>query len=70
MKSYLSNRKQVERINNLHSKDLSIKCGGLQGTILGPILFLFYINGIFNVLPEGEIVSFETNNNVCTCIII
>ena len=39
-----SNRLQYVSINNENSEYLPITCGILQGSILGPILFLIYIN--------------------------
>jgi hypothetical protein len=47
-KSYLSNRFQRVEINGHLSDVLSISCGVFQGSVLGPILFLCYINDIFN----------------------
>ena len=43
-KSYLANRKQVVDINGKISETKDIPISVLQGSILGPILFLCYIN--------------------------
>ena len=48
-KSYLSNRKQFVYINGNFSTELDILTCILQGSILGPILFLCYINDLFTV---------------------
>ena len=42
--SYLSNRRQSVIINNVSSDLTSVSCGIPQGSVLGPILFLIYIN--------------------------
>jgi hypothetical protein len=47
-RSYLSGRSQKVDINGTLSSILSISCGVFQGSVLGPILFLCYINDIFN----------------------
>ena len=49
IKSHLSNRSQYVYYNNTSSTKLSITCGVPQGSILGPLLFLLYINEIANV---------------------
>jgi hypothetical protein len=46
--NYLSERKQYLNFNGVVSDTLRITCGVPQGSILGPILFLLYINDIQN----------------------
>jgi len=48
-KSYLENRTQCVDINGHLSDEEKLKISILQGSILGPILFLCYINDLFRV---------------------
>jgi hypothetical protein len=47
-KSYLSNRSQKVEINGILSEEGYLELSVLQGSILGPILFLCFINDIYN----------------------
>lgn len=46
LKSYLENRSQVVKINATLSKPSPIRMGVVQGSCLGPLLFLIFINAI------------------------
>ena len=48
-KSYLSNRKQYTYLNGISSNVKQINCGVPQGSVIGPLLFLIYINDLPNI---------------------
>ena len=47
--SYLSNRKPYVSFSNHNSESMLITCGVPQGSLLGPLLFLLYVNDMANV---------------------
>jgi len=46
MKSYLTNRRQFTFVQNMASKINKITCGVPQGSTLGPLFFIMYINDL------------------------
>ena len=53
-RSYLTNRTQRCLVNGSLSRICSLKCGVPRGTILGPLLFLIYINDLPNCLTSCQ----------------
>lgn len=58
IKSYLTNKLQQVRINNYISKAKEINTGVPQGTILGPLFFILYVNEMLITLGNREMISY------------
>ena len=63
-KEYLLNRKQYVTEENVISDTLLINGGFPQGSVLGPLLFLIYINVLHNAVKQTEIHHFADDMNV------
>ena len=64
LKSYLQFRQQFVHINDCDSDLLYVKCGVPQGSILGPKLFILYINDICNVTDMLNFILFADDTNI------
>lgn len=62
--SYLSSRQQLVQIGDQRSETRFVKCGVPQGTILGPVLFIIYVNSLFSLETCGEVISFADDTSV------
>ena len=65
IKSYLSNRLQYIQIDeNSITEYCVVKCGVPQGSILGPLLFLLYVNDIKNASSVLNPIMFADETNI------
>ena len=63
-KNYLHNRKQYTVVNNISSNVDHVPCEVPQGSVLGPLLFLIYVNDISNVLGDDILKLFADDTNL------
>ena len=61
--SYLSNRKQFVTINGFDSEIQIFQYGVPQGSVLGPLIFLIYINDLHNAIKFSQ--SFHFADDTC-----
>ena len=62
--SYLNNRKQYVFFNGESSELRNMNCGVPQGSVLGPLLFLIYINDLPNVSKILNFYLFADDTNI------
>ena len=63
-KSYLSDHKQFVSINGYNSDLMPADCGLLQGSVLGPLLFLIYINDLHKAIQYCKVHHFADDTNL------
>jgi hypothetical protein len=65
-KDYLSNRQQLVQLDETRSNTESVDLGVPQGSILGPVLFLIYVNDINKTCPEANLIKFADDTTLVT----
>ena len=64
LKNYLQNRRQYVVINGFKSESKLLRCGVPQGSILGPLLFLIYINDLCNTSNSLRYILFADDTSI------
>ena len=63
-KSYLQGRKQIVTINGSDSELRELNHGVPQGSVLGPLLFLVYINDLNTCISNSKVYHFADDTNL------
>ena len=64
--SYLANRNQIVKVGNTISSAGIVKYGVPQGSILGPLLFLLYINDLPMIIKHAELDIYADDSTLHT----
>ena len=64
LSNYLRNRRQYVKVDDHSSNLLDVTCGVPQGSVLGPTLFLLYINDLCNTSDVLKFVLFADDTNI------
>ena len=66
IKSFLTDRQQRVKVNNVYSDWIDLSQGVPQGTVLGPLLFNLYVNDMLTCVEDCKLVQYADD----TCIFI
>ena len=64
IKSFLTDREQVVVVNGVHSESAKVLSGVPQGSVLGPLFFLLFINDLEDVVQHSRVSFFADDTRV------
>ena len=64
IKEFLLNRRQIVTVDGIHSEPADVLSGVPQGTVLGPLLFLLYINDLEKAVSTSAVASFADDTRL------
>ena len=64
--SYLTNRRQYTVINGVNSELRTVSCGVPQGSVLGPLFFLLYINDLHRSIGDNSVRLYADDTSIIT----
>ncbi|KAL5251911.1 hypothetical protein ACHWQZ_G014894 [Mnemiopsis leidyi] len=64
IKSFLTDREQVVVVNGVHSESAKVVSGVPQGSVLGPLFFLLFINDLEDVVQHSRVSFFADDTRV------
>ena len=67
MLEYMSNCKQTTAVNGNSSSQAQVTYGTAQGSILGPLIFILYVNDIFNSLGQDNSIHMYADDTLLMC---
>ena len=62
--SFLTDRTQSVIINGLASQPVSVPSGVPQGSLIGPLLFVLYLNDLFNVRIKSKLIAYADDTKL------
>ena len=65
-RSYLTNRRQYTVINGVNSELRTVSCGVPQGSVLGPLFFLLYINDLHRSIGDKSVRVYADDTAIIT----
>ena len=70
LESYLKDQLQYIKIAKVESEKKSVKCGVQQGSILGPLLFIIYLNDVPTLKSKESTTTLYADDTVVFLIIV